>query len=828
MNLLDVFCTISIDRRGFDDGIDSASKKAADFGEKLKNGMIAASKAATVAIGAASTAVGVFSKMSLEGYGSFEQLVGGVETLFKDSADIVRGYADGAYKTAGLSANQYMETVTSFSASLLQSLGGDTEAAAQVADQAITDMADNANKMGTAIDSIQNAYQGFAKQNFTMLDNLKLGYGGTKEEMKRLLSDAEKLSRQKFDLSSYADIVEAIHVVQTEMGITGTTAKEAATTIEGSVASAKSAWKNLVVGIADENADLDTLIGNFVDSVTTAGDNIIPRFEQILTGMGTAIQKLAPIITEQIPPLVTAVLPPMISAGGELLTGLLTGIISALPGLAGAAPQIVGEIGTSLSDNLPAIRDAGGQLLDMLVNGVSGNLPVLVPAAVWAVVEFADAITDPGNLGKLADGAIAILNGLANGIINSLDILFGKGPKIVQNLVDAVIENAPKMWDAAMAIIDELGNKLSEEMPGLAAVFENLEAVVVAVTAAFAAYKAVTLALTTATNLQNAAQAALNAVMNANPFVMVATLIAGVAAALVTLYHTNEDFRNEVNSAWESVKGTISAAVGEFVTFFTETVPDAIQNMIDWFASIPQKAKDEMDKLKNNLSDAWDGIISIFTNAWTAVTNAWSGAKDWFKNKWSDIKNVFSDTLSYFRNVGKNLIEGIWNGIADKVNWLKSKVAGVVDTIKGWFTGSEGFDEHSPSKWSRGVAAYVMDGLANGFEGGERSVLSAVDGIVGGVMDRFDEMENIHARIGGVELGSIDGRTASVSFSDSAVGMSSAATINGISSMAANSGSGNPMVVNLMLPDGNQFASYYLPSFIDVAKSEGTPILNPT
>ncbi len=278
---------------------------AADITNKLKsvasgavNGLKTAFVSVTAAVTATSAAVGVFAKQALNAYGDYEQLTGGVETLFKDSADIVMNYANNAYKTVGLSANEYMETVTGFSASLLQSLGGDTEKAAHVADQAITDMADNANKMGTAMESIQYAYQGFAKQNYMMLDNLKLGYGGTKEEMQRLLADAEKLSGQKFDLSSYADIVEAIHVVQTEMGITGTTAKEAASTIQGSVAAAQSAWANLVTGIADENADLDALIDNFINSAATAADNIIPRITQILTGMGQAIQQMSPILSE--------------------------------------------------------------------------------------------------------------------------------------------------------------------------------------------------------------------------------------------------------------------------------------------------------------------------------------------------------------------------------------------------------------------------------------------------------------------------------------------------------------------------------------------------
>lgn len=283
MELFKIFGTIALKGKDqFNGDIDESSSKAEKLSGKIGKGLATAAKLGAAAIVAAATAVGALTKKSLEEYAEYEQLVGGVETLFKDSADVVKQYANNAYKTAGLSANDYMETVTSFSAALLQSLGGDTEAAAKQADLAITDMADNANKMGTAMGDIQNAYQGFAKQNYTMLDNLKLGYGGTKEEMQRLIDDANALNAAQgnltnYSIDSYADIVSAIHDVQTEMGITGTTAKEASTTIQGSLSAMKSAWTNLLTGIGDDSQDLDKLINNFVDSTGTAAENILPR-----------------------------------------------------------------------------------------------------------------------------------------------------------------------------------------------------------------------------------------------------------------------------------------------------------------------------------------------------------------------------------------------------------------------------------------------------------------------------------------------------------------------------------------------------------------------
>lgn len=318
MNLFELFVKIGVD--------DQASKKLSTLSSKLGSGLKTAAKIGTAAVSAAGTAIVAIGKQAIEQYAEYEQLVGGVETLFKQSADTVMGYAENAYKTAGLSANEYMETVTSFSASLLQSLGGDTEAAAKYADMAITDMSDNANKMGTSMESIQNSYQGFAKQNYTMLDNLKLGYGGTKEEMQRLLEDAEKISGIEYDISSYADIVDAIHVVQTEMGITGTTAKEASTTIEGSVNSAKAAWQNWLTALGDSNADIKSETDELISTIETAADNIIPIAGQVLSSIGQALETKLPELLSKAVTFVISNLPQIALLGVQLVMALLNGL----------------------------------------------------------------------------------------------------------------------------------------------------------------------------------------------------------------------------------------------------------------------------------------------------------------------------------------------------------------------------------------------------------------------------------------------------------------------------------------------------------------------
>lgn len=410
MNLLDLFVKISVQ--------DEASENVETLSGKFKNGLATAAKVGAAAVGAAATGIAVLIKNALNNYAEYEQLVGGVDTLFKDSSAKVQEYAANAYKTAGLSANEYMDTVTSFSASLLQSLGGDTEAAADMANVAITDMSDNANKMGTDMASIQNAYQGFAKQNYTMLDNLKLGYGGTKEEMQRLIDDANALNAAQgkytnYSIESYADIVSAIHDVQVEMGIYGTTADEASTTIQGSVSSMKAAWVNLLVGIADDNANFKTLTEQFVDSLVAVGEDIIiPRINIIIQG-------LTQLITE-------------------------------------ASQTIIPLAVQILLENLPSIVAAGMDLIIALVSGILDNIDMLIDCVLEMVDVIVDKLID--NLPKLIDGGIRLIAALANGLIRAIPNLVSKIPQIISSIVKGIISGIPAIFDVGKNIVEGLWN----------------------------------------------------------------------------------------------------------------------------------------------------------------------------------------------------------------------------------------------------------------------------------------------------------------------------------------------------------------------------------
>ena len=411
----------------------------------------AAAAAAAAAMAAAGAAVVGIIKQSVEAYSNYEQLVGGVQTLFGLGGQSLQDYAaaqgkaisevqdewmaltkgerlvlnnaENAFKTAGMSANQYMETVTSFSASLLQSLGGDTAQAAKVADMAITDMSDNANKMGTDISMIQSAYQGFAKQNYTMLDNLKLGYGGTKTEMERLLKDAEKLSGQKYDISNLDDVYNAIHVIQTEIGITGTTAEEADKTIQGSVSSMKAAYQNLLVSIADKNGDVGTSLDNLINSAKTVMKNLLPVIKTGLKSIATAIKDFAPEVIAMLPGLIDEVLPPLLDAVMEMAVAL-----------ADTAPALVLTIVNAIVNNLPKLVDTAVKIVQALINGLIPAIPKLIPVALQAV------------------------NAIVNGLINNMPLLIRAAGQLIGGLVKGIIQNLPQIASAAWNIIKQIGD----------------------------------------------------------------------------------------------------------------------------------------------------------------------------------------------------------------------------------------------------------------------------------------------------------------------------------------------------------------------------------
>lgn len=441
------------DTKGLDKDINGISGKVQSGLGKLGSIAGTAMKGVTAAVGAASTALARLGSASVSSYADLEQNIGGIETLFKGSADKVIKNAENAYKTAGMSANQYMETVTGFSASLLQSLGGDTDKAADVADMALTDMADNANKMGTSMESIQYAYQGFAKQNYTMLDNLKLGYGGTKEEMERLLSDAQKITGVKYDISNLNDVYQAIHVVQGQLGITGTTAKEAASTISGSVSSMKSAFDNFLNGSGTMDQLVETGI-TAIQNIVNAVGQLLPQLMQSLSDVTPQIIAGINQIFPQILDLIMTNAPTLISTIGQVLMALVQSLLPYMPQLLNIAMQLIQSFITGLITMLPQIIQMGMQLITQLILGIAQMLPQLIPQAINAIITIVNGLLD--NIDMLIDAAIQLILGLADGLINALPILIEKAPEIIMKLVTALIKNAPKILEAGVQLIVKL------------------------------------------------------------------------------------------------------------------------------------------------------------------------------------------------------------------------------------------------------------------------------------------------------------------------------------------------------------------------------------
>lgn len=426
---------LKFDGKSVKSELTNIEKDVSSSSNKITGAFKAIAKVGVATFTAVASAASAFAvkaaKTAVQGYAEYEQLVGGVDTLFKDASEQLQKYADVAYKTAQISANDYMSTVTSFSASLIQSLGGDTNRAVEYANSAVIDMADNANKMGTSMEMIQNAYQGFAKQNYMMLDNLKLGYGGTKTEMERLLADAEKISGIHYEIGNFADMTAAIHVIQTELGITGTSAEEASKTIQGSLNSMKAAWANLLVGIANDGADFDTLMNNFITSAGTFLDNIIPVIEATLPKIGELVDRVAPLLIERLPTLIQSLLPPFINVVTQIALVLIqqapTILSMILNGFLSALPSII----TAIVEALPQIIQA---IVDFLIN--PETIGLIISAAVQLFMGLVLAV--PQILGGLLSAFGSLVGNLWNGITS----MFGQFAANFGNFIGGIFRNA--------------------------------------------------------------------------------------------------------------------------------------------------------------------------------------------------------------------------------------------------------------------------------------------------------------------------------------------------------------------------------------------------
>ena len=622
----------------------------------------AVGKFSAAAVAAGATAVAALTKSAVESYADYEQLVGGVETLFKDSAGIVQEYAANAFQTAGLSANDYMETVTGFSASLLQSVGGDTEEAARIADQAITDMADNANKMGSSMESIQNAYQGFAKQNYTMLDNLKLGYGGTKQEMERLLADAEKLSGVHYDISNLNDVYEAIHVIQGELGITGTTAEEASTTIQGSAAAMKAAWQNMLTGIADENADFDGLINNLVKSIETFAQNIIPRVEQALKGVGKLVSGLAPIIVQELPNLISEILPSFIEAIMSIVDSIIGIIPELLPVVLEAITEIGMEVINSLSEILPEILQAVIDGVIQVANAISENLPQIVAALTQGLLQLVQVIID--NMPQFLQAALQLFISIEQAIFQAMPIIIAALPQLIIGIVDFIVGAIPQLIQAYIQLLSSLVDALPEIIAAIvAALPQIIDGIITALLEGLPLI------------IQCGVQLFIALIQN------IGEIISGIAKALPDL------ITGIVEAILEHLPEIIECGVQLFIALIAN-LPTIIVELVK---AVPQIIQALLEAFGEGVSKFGEMGVNLVKGLWNGFKSKldefFTNAKQWFSNGIAKIKNSLGihSPSTVFADIGKYLVLGLDEGITDNISSASKAMEQMSNAVEAAF-----------------------------------------------------------------------------------------------------------------------------------------------
>jgi phage-related protein len=603
-----------------DDAGDAADDSEGKF-SKLGGTLKTVGVAMGACVAAAAAAAVSLGKAVIEAYGEYEQLVGGVDTLFQESSGKLQEYAANAYKTAGMSANDYMSTVTSFSASLIQSLGGDTEAAVKYADMAITDMADNANKMGTDIGLIQNAYQGFAKQNYTMLDNLKLGYGGTKEEMERLLADATAISGIEYDISSYADVVDAIHVIQESMGVAGATAAEAEHTIEGSMNSMKAAIDNLIVGFGNADADIEQLCNNVVDAFQDVLTNITPIIENIISALPTALNALLETVVELLPTLLETLV--------DLFSQVLNTLLTLLPELIPVVIQALLTIVNTLIENLPLLVEAAIQIVMSLVQGIAQALPTLIPTAVQAVITIVQSLID--SLPMILDAALQLITGLADGLLAAIPVLIAALPEIIMSIINFILDAIPQIIETGIQLLTSLVAALPEIITAIVeAIPQIISGIIEAVLGSIpqiiqagidllvSLIQALPQIITTiVAAIPDIISSIVNAVINNIPLIVQAGI-----DLLTSLIKNLPTIIVEIVKAVPQIITGLVNALGKGVSQLAEVGGNLVKGL---WQGIQQLAGWLWDKVSGWISSIWDGICDFFGIHSPSDEMAWIG-----------------------------------------------------------------------------------------------------------------------------------------------------------------------------------------------------------
>lgn len=682
-------------------GIDGGAKKSSGILTGLGTVAKGAATAAVAGFTALTGAVTAIGGAALSAYADYEQLVGGVDTLFGSASQTLQGYAAEAYKTCGMSANQYMTQATSFAASLVSSCSGDVTKAADYANMAMGDMSDNVNKMGSDMTDVQNAYQGFAKQNYTMLDNLKLGYGGTQAEMKRLIADANKLRQEQgknadLTIDSYADVVEAIHTVQENMGITGTTAKEAATTISGSIGMAKAAWENFITGLGRDDVDFSQLTQQLLESIGAVATNVAPRVAQIGQGIITAF----PVVLSGLGAVLAPIVSEALSTAWNIAVNALAGIGIHLPSV--DSSQMLSGINAAMDaaklllTDPAAFLEKGNQLVQSVGSGIRAGVPKIVSEGLNVLTSLSQAFLT-GFPQIVSMGGQLVLS-LVQGLMDSLPSLIEQGPQIVSNIANGISAAAGVLLDTGLQIIVAIGTGLVNAVPTLLA---NIPQILQAVWDAFVAYQWVTLGGTLVTSIGEGISALGS---------QIPTKLKGF-------------FDQAVNHAGEFVSNMAAKGLqagSDFLLNIAVNLSQMPGRVAGWFYEIIFNAAGLVSSLGAKASAAGQGFLS-------GIQGGFNAAVSFVASIPGRVVGAIGDLGGLLVNSGRSLINGFVSGIQSAIGGALSTVSGAVSQIRSFFPFSPAkrgpFSGHGYTTYS-GKA--LMEGWAEGIGSGTGAVNSAI------------------------------------------------------------------------------------------------------
>jgi phage-related protein len=688
MNVFELFAKLGLDSSEYESGLDKARGMLSTVGGGIARGLGALGAASGAALGAAATGVVNLTRQSVNAFANYEQLAGGIETLYGDAASSMMDFASQAATTTGQSMNDFMDAAIATSAAMISSVEGDQARAAELTNQSMIDMADNANKLGTDMESIQNAYRGFSRGNFTMLDNLALGYAGTAEGMQQLLADAQAISGVEYDISSYSDIVEAIHVVQEEMGIAGTTSREASETISGSLGALSASWQNLVTGITNPDADLGVLISDVVDKAQTALGNLTPAITQALGGIASLIEQIAPVISEQLPTLIDTVLPPLLDAATTLVLAVADNLPDILSAITSRLPDILNQIIPVIVGLIPSLIVVAGQIISAIASALVDNAVELAQAGLEVMQTLVDGFlsaTEGDGLTELLDVTMQIIEMLANFLIENAPALMGAATELISQLILFLTspDNLGMMVDLALQLMIAIADGLVQAIPNLVSVIPQI----------------------------------------------IGSLVLTIVSEFPNLLLTIGDLIGDLGLM---VLGLVGGLMGQSY----DEVMNSLQSVLDYVAQ--------------SFDDFINGLTGWISDIGTSISGMWTDIKDWFTGGiedamealsgwWDEISGWFSDLASNALTWAGDMIDNFVSGITGGVGRVGEAVSGIADSIRSLIGFSE--PEIGPLSNFHTFAPDMIDLFAQGIEENLPTIGLAMNNMSGYVADSMPSME---------------------------------------------------------------------------------------